>query len=192
MNGYYRESLSISEADKKADPDVTIPAEIVDPLAYEIPADAELIDDTPIFGTEVAAEPVIEPLTNEVPIPMYVPMYVPMNEPIAEVDTMDKMITPATPVSTNSGLPTALLEQEDSEHFRTRWNEIQATFVDDPRTAVQQADALVSEVIDQITQMFATEHSSLEGQWNQGSEVSTEDLRKSLQHYRSFFNRLVV
>ena len=79
-----------------------------------------------------------------------------------------------------------------SEHFRTRWNEIQAKFVDDPRTAVQQADALVSEVVDQITQMFATEHSSLEGQWKQGSDVSTEDLRKSLQHYRSFFNRLVV
>jgi hypothetical protein len=32
----------------------------------------------------------------------------------------------------------------------------------------------------------------LESQWNQGSDVSTEDLRKALQHYRSFFNRLVV
>jgi hypothetical protein len=40
--------------------------------------------------------------------------------------------------------------------------------------------------------MFADEHSSLESQWNQGEDVSTEDLRKALQHYRSFFNRLVV
>jgi hypothetical protein len=40
--------------------------------------------------------------------------------------------------------------------------------------------------------MFATEHHSLEDQWNQGNDVSTEDLRKTLQHYRSFFNRLVV
>jgi hypothetical protein len=32
----------------------------------------------------------------------------------------------------------------------------------------------------------------LEGQWNQGNDVSTEDLRKALQRYRSFFNRLVV
>ena len=45
----------------------------------------------------------------------------------------------------------------------------------------EQADALVSEVIEQITRMFANEHSSLEGQWNQGTDVSTEDLRKALQ-----------
>jgi len=186
MNGYYTERFSLSEADEKTDQDATSPVEIVDPLAYEIPADAELIDDTPIFGTEVAADPVIEPLTNEVP------MVVPMSSPIAEVDTVEKPMIPETPVSASSELPMALLEREDSEHFRTRWNEIQAKFVDDPRAAVQQADALVSEVIDQITQMFATEHSSLEGQWKQGSEVSTEDLRTSLQHYRSFFNRLVV
>ncbi|HEX6304516.1 MAG TPA: hypothetical protein VFZ76_10030 [Anaerolineales bacterium] len=86
----------------------------------------------------------------------------------------------------------ALLSREESEHFRTRWNEIQGKFVDEPRAAVEQAYALVSEVIEQITQMFANEHSSLEGQWNQGNDVSTEDLRKALQHYRSFFNRLVV
>ena len=47
-------------------------------------------------------------------------------------------------------------------------------------------------VIEQITHMFDNEHSSLEGQWNQGNDVSTEDLRKALQHYRSFSNRLVV
>jgi hypothetical protein len=64
--------------------------------------------------------------------------------------------------------------------------------VDEPRSAVQQVDALVSEVIGQITQMFANEHSSLEAQWNQGNDVSTEDLRVALQRYRSFFNRLVV
>jgi hypothetical protein len=86
----------------------------------------------------------------------------------------------------------ALLNREESEHFRTRWNEIQGKFVDEPRTAVQQADALVSEVSAQITQMFASEHTALEAQWNQGNDVSTEDLRKALQRYRSFFNRLVV
>jgi hypothetical protein len=50
----------------------------------------------------------------------------------------------------------------------------------------------VSEVVEKITQMFTNEHSSLESQWKQGNDVSTEDLRKALQHYRSFFNRLVV
>ena len=65
-------------------------------------------------------------------------------------------------------------------------------FVDEPRSAVQQADALVSDVIEKINQMFTNEHNTLEGQWQQGADVSTEDLRQALQHYRSFFNRLVV
>lgn len=87
---------------------------------------------------------------------------------------------------------TSLFGHGEMEHLRTRWYEIQGKFVDEPRTAVMQADELVSEVIEQIAQMFANEHSLLESQWNQGSEVSTEDLRQALQHYRSFFNRLVV
>lgn len=94
--------------------------------------------------------------------------------------------------STNAGSSTALLDPEESEHLHTRWSEIQGKFVDEPRSAVQQADALVTEVIEKITQMFVNEHSSLESQWNQGNDVTTEDLRQALQHYRAFFNRLVV
>ena len=86
----------------------------------------------------------------------------------------------------------AVLNHEESLHFRTRWNDIQARFVDEPRPAVEQADALVSDVVAQISQMFAAEHNTLESRWNQGNEVSTEDLRQALQHYRAFFNRLVA
>lgn len=86
----------------------------------------------------------------------------------------------------------ALFNHAESEQFRASWNTIQGKFVDEPSSAVQQADTLVSEVIAKITEMFASEHSSLEGQWNQGSEVSTEELRQALKHYRSFFNRLVL
>ena len=99
---------------------------------------------------------------------------------------------PHAPISTNAGSSTTLLDREESEHLHTRWSEIQGKFVDEPRSAVQQADALVTEVIEKITQMFVNEHSSLESQWNQGNDVTTEDLRQALQHYRAFFNRLVV
>ena len=57
----------------------------------------------------------------------------------------------------------ALLNQKVSETFRTRGNEIQGKFVDEPRPAMPQADALVSEVIEQMTLMFASAHSALEG-----------------------------
>lgn len=105
---------------------------------------------------------------------------------------VNKLVTHEDHLATEGGSLAALLNQDDSEHFRTRWNEIQGQFVDEPRTAVQQADELVSEVVEKITQMFADEHNSLESQWNQGNDVSTEDLRMALQHYRSFFNRLVI
>jgi hypothetical protein len=118
------------------------------------------------------------------------------NVPEAEVLKPDAPISEAinheTPISTNTGSSMALFDLEESEHLRSRWIEIQGKFVDEPRAAVKQADALVSEAVEKITQMFASEHDSLEGQWNQGMDLSTEDLRKALQHYRSFFNRLVA
>ena len=149
----------------------------------KVPALATLIQETPMGSGIVAFGPRDQTIIQETPL---VGENIPDNVPEAEA------ITHITPISTNAGLSTALLDHEESEHLHTRWNEIQGRFVDEPRSAVQQADALVSEVIEKITQMFANEHSSLEGQWKQGNDVSTEDLRKALQRYRSFFNRLVV
>jgi hypothetical protein len=51
------------------------------------------------------------------------------------------------PINLNDGSLMALLEREESEHFRTRWNDVQGRFVDDPHSSVQQADPLVTEVI---------------------------------------------
>jgi hypothetical protein len=116
----------------------------------------------------------------------------PLDEAIIDVLPINETVNHEAPIDTNIGSLAALLDNDVSEHLRTRWNEIQGRFVDEPRSAVQQADALVSEVVDKITRMFASERGSLEGQWKEGNDVSTEDLRKALQHYRSFFNRLVV
>ena len=85
-----------------------------------------------------------------------------------------------------------LVDDGQVERLRARWNEIQAKFVDEPRSSVSEADALVSEVIQQISQNFSREVRSLESQWTQGEDISTEDLRQVLQHYRSFFNHLVI
>ena len=116
-----------------------------------------------------------------------------MDGTIIDVDPTDEILMVETIAHKNPiSMDVGLLKLDDSEQFRTRWNEVQGKFVDEPRFAVQQADTLVSEVIEKITRMFANEHSLLEGQWNQGNEVSTEELRKALQHYRSFFNRLIL
>ncbi len=116
----------------------------------------------------------------------------PVDAVIIHETPIDGVVTQEARVSTEAEPLTTLLDQEVSGHLRRRWNEIQGKFVDDPRSAVQQADALVSDTVENIARMFASERSSLESQWNQGMDVSTEDLRKTLQHYRSFFNRLVA
>jgi hypothetical protein len=79
-----------------------------------------------------------------------------------------------------------------ADTFRTRWLEIQSNFVDEPGTSVEQADLLVAEVMRQLARTFAEKRAKLEPQLVQGKEISTEDLRIALQHYRSFFDRLLT
>jgi len=143
---------------------------------------AGLVQQTPMGRGVVTVGPLDEVIVPEAPLSDALPY----NVPEVETSVLEGV------VSTNVGAVAALLNHDESELFRTRWSEIQGKFVDEPRSAVQQADALVSEVIEKLTKMFSSERSSLEGQWKEGNDVSTEDLRKALQHYRSFFNRLVV
>jgi hypothetical protein len=97
---------------------------------------------------------------------------------------------PARQVS-KDGEHAALFEQAVLSEFNTRWTDIQTGFVDEPRRSVQQADALVQDIIKRIGDSFGNERSQLEQQWDRGDEVSTEDLRVALQRYRSFFSRLL-
>jgi len=84
-----------------------------------------------------------------------------------------------------------LLEPGDRESMTARWRDVQADFVDHPRQAMQDADALVAGLMQQLAKTFADERSQLEAQWSRGDDVSTEDLRVSLQRYRAFFERLL-
>ena len=79
----------------------------------------------------------------------------------------------------------------DLSGLKSRWDDVQAAFVDDPRECVQKADRLVSDVVEQLTTGFADARSRLEEQWSRGQEASTEDLRQALKRYREFFQRLL-
>lgn len=81
---------------------------------------------------------------------------------------------------------------DGGDDWAGRWNEIQIRFVDEPQRSIEDADALVDEVIRQLMDRFADERQRLESQWTAGSEPSTEDLRVALQRYRSFFDRLLA
>ncbi len=84
-----------------------------------------------------------------------------------------------------------LVPEEAVMDLRARWEAIQQGFVDDPRSAVSDADTLVGEVLQRLSATFENQHRELEGQWAEG-EPSTEDLRGALQRYRDFFDRLLA
>jgi hypothetical protein len=85
----------------------------------------------------------------------------------------------------------ALFPAAETDALRTRWEAIQTGFVDEPRTAVTEADALVAQTVTRLAEIFSEERTTLEKQWGQGDSISTEDLRVALRRYRSFFDRLL-
>jgi len=90
-----------------------------------------------------------------------------------------------------SGEREPLFAGDDAERFRSRWQEVQAGFVDEPQQAVKDADSLVAELMQRLAETFSQERTNLESQWDSGDDASTEDLRVALQRYRSFFDRLL-
>ena len=87
--------------------------------------------------------------------------------------------------------PVAWLDKDWINQLRSKWTPIQAQFVDQPRAAVEQAEALVAEAVEGITQMLTSQQTSLSEQWCNHEDASTEDLRITLQNYRSFLTNLL-
>jgi hypothetical protein len=86
-----------------------------------------------------------------------------------------------------------LLGGDESGRFRGEWEAIQVGFVDDPKTSVERADALVATLMQRLADTFAQERETLEQQWGSGDDrTDTEELRVALQRYRSFFERLLT
>ena len=77
------------------------------------------------------------------------------------------------------------------DDFRHRWDQVQFSFVDDPKRAVREGDELVAQVMKSLAQSFSQERSRLEKELGQNDAGSTENLRVALQRYRSFFQRLL-
>ena len=149
----------------------------------------------------------VDPATNVEPEFSSTRTEVPVSqsEPPAQTEPAQAEPAQAEPASTEPAQTEAAsqsAEVQPSDHemlfagdlsgLRSRWDDIQAAFVDDPSGCVQQADGLVEEVIEQLTSRFADARSRLEAQWARGEQASTEDLRLALTRYREFFQRLLA
>jgi hypothetical protein len=100
-------------------------------------------------------------------------------------------VSPRDRTTSNDDEVSALFADDECHGLWKRWDDIQAGFVDEPRRAVQDADTLVAETMQQLANTFARERGNLEQQWGRGDNVSTEDLRIAFRRYRSFFKRLL-
>lgn len=103
------------------------------------------------------------------------------------------------------------LSETDRASFSTRWNEVQARFVDDPRGAVTVADSLVTEVMqnrgypigefEQRAADLSVDYPVIVDNYRAAHDIalrhnagkaSTEDLRQAMVHYRMLFQELLV
>jgi len=97
-------------------------------------------------------------------------------------------VTTAT-AERNGGSP--LLPHEQVQEWQAAWFNIQAGFVDEPRSSVERADQLLEQVTQHLTRTLADQRSELGAQWSQEEDASTEDLRNTLRRYRQFFDALL-
>lgn len=104
----------------------------------------------------------------------------------------ETIVLPAeTQAASNADGHAPLFPENELTDLRSRWDKAQGLFVDEPRKAVEEADALVATAVKRIAELFADERAKLEKQWDRGGEASTEDLRQALRRYRGFFDRLL-
>jgi hypothetical protein len=102
------------------------------------------------------------------------------------------------------------LPAEDAARFSTAWKSVQAKFVDDPRSAVTEADRLVGELMqargypvgdfDQRVEDISVDHPNVVMNYRAARDIalehargraSTEDLRQAMVHYRALFSELL-
>jgi hypothetical protein len=113
-------------------------------------------------------------------------------EPAVETHDHSLQQTDPLPSETETSTEQALFADHELSELQSRWADVQAAFVDDPKDSVQQADGLVNDVVEYITTKFSHARSQLEEQWSRGEDASTEDLRVALTRYREFFQRLLT
>ena len=139
-------------------------------------------------GTDAVQPDAVEPDVVQPDAPMPAPA------PLAEVPASSDSTSPAVVTPGDRLFP-----EGSGEKLRDKWQHIQIDFVDDPRHAVEEADTLVEQVAAQLTESITANRRALRDGWDkQGagsaaddSGFPTEQLRTTLQQYRSMLNRLL-
>ncbi len=103
------------------------------------------------------------------------------------------------------------LSVEDQQLFTSRWRQVQAEFVDNPKTSLAHADDLLGEVMtargypvqdfDQRAADLSVDHPVVVQHYHAAhaialrhkkGQATTEDMRQAMIHYRALFQELVA
>jgi len=150
----------------------------------------------PLAGHVHEDDPLAEDVRTGDPLAEPAPHGDPLAERAPDKDTLAERAPGAVggvdaATGTGQAPHASLAGPAETERFAARWQEIQAGFVDEPRRAVQDADALVVDMMDRLARVLASEREQLESPGEPG-QVSTEDLRQGLRRYRALFERLLA
>jgi hypothetical protein len=85
----------------------------------------------------------------------------------------------------------SLVPEAEVGAIQERWDQIKASFVDDPRAAVRQADRLVGDTVEVLNQAVARTRSRVGGRVDQDQGANTEELRRALRSYQSLIERFL-
>jgi hypothetical protein len=91
----------------------------------------------------------------------------------------------------DKGTREPLVSQQRAAAYSERWDQVKGGFVDEPRQAVAAADQLVSELLEELQELFRSQRHDIE-QGLDADATTTEDLRVALRRYRNFFDRLLA
>jgi hypothetical protein len=116
------------------------------------------------------------------------PIETAMNQMAAEdgAGMLDRVPVQAGPLlAGNPAFPAA----SATASLSARWHEIQAVFVDDPRSSAEMAASLVDDSVQALIASVREQQDSLLAAWH-GENAGTEELRAAVQQYRAFGDRL--
>ncbi|MER7276084.1 hypothetical protein ABT369_16660 [Dactylosporangium sp. NPDC000244] len=130
--------------------------------------------------------------------PMAQQMGQPMGQPMAPAmgQSAAPMAPAAAPMSSvpfgGSGFAVTapLTSEAHAYEVRTRWQELQLRFVDDPQTAAGEAERLVDDALAGVTASLNARKDQLSN-WRASGRDDTEQLRAAVHGYRDFLNHLV-
>ncbi|MFI1987994.1 hypothetical protein [Actinoplanes sp. NPDC020271] len=96
----------------------------------------------------------------------------------------------AEPAAEGSVIRPTVWDEDAARHFRAAWHEVKAEFVDDPVNALTRAHDLLTDAVNELTEVLLAERDDLDPL--RGTDTpDTESMRMAMRGYREFLDRIL-